>query len=501
MSPATAHASLPSERADVRHNYLAIDLGASSGRAVVGTLDDATMQMQEVHRFSTPVVEAHGHISWDIEALWAEIRESVRRAFSVEGGLRSVSVDSWAVDYVPVGGDGNALRNPFCYRDPRIHGCFDTAIHVAGGADSLYDLTGTQFLPFNTLPQVIADLRDEADVVRATATRLFIAEYFLYRLSGSMIAEATMASTSQLVDARTGQWSSALIAAIGDEARRWPRIVQCGAVLGPMLPDLMPEPSREAPVVIACCTHDTAAAVAAVPAVPVSSTRPWAFISSGTWSLVGTEMRKPMLSHAARAAGFTNEAGLDGTTRFLVNRAGMFVLEECRREWGSGGASLESMISAAAAAESVGTIDLNEARFAARSDMVQKIRTACFDAGIRAPETTGEIIRLILDSLAESHAVALDRLDALTGRRTEDVHIVGGGSQNDLLNQLTADRSGRRVLAGPAEATILGNLLSQARSLGDLPAGVSIRDAARRSSRITAFISRRGVHVPATLAR
>ena len=475
----------------MKQNYLAIDLGASSGRAVVGTLDGDAMRMQEVHRFTTPIIDANGHLYWDIEQLWTEIQLGVANAFACDGMLRSVSIDSWAVDYVPLGNDGKALRDAYCYRDPRTEGCLDEAVKIAGGADVLYAQTGIQFLPFNTLPQVIADLRDEADVVQQTATRLFIAEYFLYRLSGNMIAEATMASTSQLVDVTTGQWSSTLIAAIGDDRHRWPRIVECGTALGPMLAEFVPGDATTTPVVIASCTHDTAAAVAAVPA---AGGRPWAYISSGTWSLVGAELAAPILTPESRKAGYTNEAGLDGSIRFLTNRAGMFVLEECRREWASdaGKRSHEEVFAAADLAESLGTIDLNAAPFATRSDMVQKIRAACVESGLRAPETQGELVRLILESLSASHAAALDRLDELTGTHAADVHIIGGGSQNDMLNQLTADRSGRRVLAGPSEATILGNLLSQARSMGDLPAGVSIRDAARRSTGIKTFSAQRG---------
>jgi rhamnulokinase len=242
--------------------------------------------------------------------------------------------------------------------------------------------------------------------------------------------------------------------------------------------------------VIASCAHDTAAAVAAVPA---RGDRQWAFISSGTWSLVGVERAAPVLTDAARDAGFTNEAGLDGTVRFLKNRAGMWVLEECRRAWQSGG-SAEShgalFRDAAAVRPSGDTIDLNAPVFAGRGDMPRAVAEACAARGIAPRRTHGETTRLILESLADSHARALDELDAVTGERTEDVHIVGGGARNDLLNQLTADRSGRRVLAGPEEATVLGNLLVQARALGELPAGVSVREAARRSSRVIEYTAR-----------
>ena len=470
--------------------YLAVDLGASSGRVVLGTLDGDAMRLEEMHRFPTPLVERNRHLYWDIESMWAEIQFALAKSFDTGVEIRSISVDSWGVDYVPLDLHGNALRRPYSYRDPRTAGRMDTAIALAGGADALYDRTGIQFLELNTLPQVIADIRDEPGLVWETATRVLIAEYFLFRLSGVKVAEATMASTTQLVDARTGAWALDLIKAIGDDALRWPKIVPPGTVLGPLLPELMPAGVHFAPSVLACCAHDTASAVAAVPA---TGERRWAFISSGTWSLVGMELDAPVLATAAREHGFTNEAGLDGTVRFLKNRAGMWVLEECRREWEEQGSlfSHEAVFRAAAEAPSIGAvIDLNVAEFAGRGDMVRKLAHACADRGVDAPTTHGGFVRLILESLAASHADALDELETVTGTHVDDVHVVGGGARNALLNQLTADRSGRRVLAGPEEATVLGNLLVQARALGDLPTGVTVRDAARRCSKITEYHSR-----------
>ena len=469
-------------------SYLAIDLGASSGRAVVGTLAGAVMSMDEVHRFPTPMLECDGHLSWDVDAMWAEIRKGITAAFDAGYRLRSISVDSWAVDYVPLDEHGMALRRPYSYRDPRTAGRLEMAVRLAGGARALYDRTGIQFLPFNTLPQIIADVQDEPELLARTATRLLIAEYFLYRLSGRKVAEATMASTTQLVDARSGRWSKELLAAIGDDESRWPEIVSPGTALGPMLPDLVPA-GDDAPLVIASCAHDTAAAVAAVPA---AANRAWAFISSGTWSLVGAELRAPILTDDARVAGFTNEAGIDGTVRFLKNRAGMWVLEELRREWEARGdhRSHDDLMKSATAVSSLGvTIDLNAPEFAERGEMAEKIGAACRARGVAAPDSVGDFVRLVLESLAASHAEALEHLDAVTGSRTDDIHIVGGGARNDLLNQLTADSTGRRVFAGPEEATVLGNLLVQARARGGLPAGVSIREAARCSSRLRAFTS------------
>lgn len=470
-------------------SYLAIDLGASSGRVVLGVLDGAAMRLEELHRFTTPLVEDGPHLFWDIERMWAEIRTGIARGFATGRTIRSISVDSWAVDYVPLDASGAPVRRPYSYRDPRTVRRLETAIRLAGGRAALYDLTGIQFLALNTLPQVVADIEDEPELVRRTATRLLIAEYFLYRMSGVQMAEATMASTTQLVDVRTGAWAAALIAAIGDDLSRWPKIVPPGAALGPLLPELVPA-GASAPTVLASCAHDTAAAVAAVPA---TSERPWAFISSGTWSLVGAELSAPVLTDAARDAGFTNEAGLDGTVRFLENRAGMWVLEECRREWEAAGMQTSHaalFADAAKAAPPAATIDLNAPEFAGRGEMPRKVGAACVARGIEPPRSPAECTRLILESLAESHASALDQLDALTGEHTEDVHIVGGGARNALLNQLTAVRSGRRVLAGPEEATVLGNLLVQARALGDLPAGITVRDAARSSSRVTEFTTR-----------
>jgi rhamnulokinase len=476
-------------------SYLAIDLGASSGRAVVGTLDGACMRTQEVHRFRTPLVEDGGHLYWDIDVLWGEIQQGVARALRYAPSLRSVSVDSWAVDYVPLDSAASPVRHPYAYRDPRTRGRLATAIRAAGGADALYARTGIQFLELNTLPQLIADLEDESAVVARTTTRLLIADYFLFRLGGEMVAERTMASTTQLMDARTGAWSPELLRAVGDDPSRWPRIVPPGTVLGPLVREALPglPASSHLPLVLATCSHDTAAAIAAAPA---SDTGTWAYISSGTWSLVGAELDAPILTSAAREAGFTNEAGLDGTIRFLKNRTGMWVLEECCREWAAEGQrpSYDALIaSAATAAPSGRTIELNAPEFALRGGMLAKVEAAHRAGGASRSLGRGAVVRLILESLAESSARTLAELESLTGTPVTDLHVVGGGALNEVLNQLTADACGRRVIAGPDEATVLGNLLVQARTLGDLPAGVSVRAAARRSAGITEYTPRSAV--------
>ncbi len=435
--------------------YLAIDLGASGGRAVLGTLERSPqwrVATREVHRFSVPMIEQAGHLYWDVERLWDELRSALAAALEMAPTLQSVSVDSWAVDYVPLG--------------------------------------GIQFLEFNTLPQVVSDLMDEPALVARTQTRLLIADYFLYRLSGRPVAERTMASTTQLVDVRAGAWSQAVIRAAGDDPARWPAIVDPGTVLGPVLPEVLPAAVRgtgRRPLAVASCSHDTAAAIAAVPA---SGDEPWAYISSGTWSLVGAELQAPVLTAAARQAGFTNEVGLDGTIRFLKNRTGMWVLEECLREWRAddSGLAWETLFAEATVFTSGHVIDLDAPQFGERGGMVAKVAAACRGTGAPAPATRGETCRLVLDTLADGYRRTLDELEALTGARARVVHIVGGGARNRLLNQLTADACARRVVAGPQEATALGNLLVQARALGDLPRSVAIRDVARASATLSEFL-------------
>jgi rhamnulokinase len=471
--------------------YLAIDLGASSGRAVVGTLDGAKMRMEEVHRFRTPLVEEAGHLFWDVETLFDEVRRSLILAADATPHVRSVSIDSWAVDYVPLGASGQPLRRPYAYRDPRTDGRLEQVVSRVG-ADRLYSATGIQFLSFNTLPQVATDLSDEPDLVARTATRVSIADFLLYRLSGELFAERTMASTTQLYDVRSGEWARWLIEAIGDDLARWPKLVAPGTAVGVVRPDLAPLTSSR-PTVIATCSHDTAAAVAAIPA---SGDESWAYISSGTWSLVGVELRDPLLTNEARQAGFTNEVGLDDTIRFLKNRTGTWILEECMREWSERGepTSWEHLMRDAGATPSLGfTIDCNASTFRERGTMVDKINGACSAIGAPAPGTRARLCRLVLESLAESYRCTLDELSELTSLEIEVLHVVGGGARNVVLNQLTADACGRRVVAGPAEATAIGNLLLQARTLGHLPAGISLRAAARQSTDTIEYVPGRAV--------
>ena len=459
--------------------YLAFDLGAASGRAILGTLDGDRMGMEEVHRFPTPTADEGGHLFWEVEALWDELEKGLSLALEDSPGLRSVSVDSWGVDYVPVDEGGSPLRRPYRYRDPRTNGVMEKAFETLP-AEAIYSHTGIQFLQFNTLFQLLAD---EAEAGRSSARTdgpahryLTMADFFNYRFSGKAVVEVSMASTTQLMDVGTRAWSPPVFEAFGLDPARWPPIVPSGTVLGP---------AREAPTVtvLATCSHDTGSAVAAVPATGESS---WAFISSGTWSLLGVERREPILTPEARKAGFTHEAGVDGTIRFLRNLTGLWALQECVREWGE--VSWDSLErEARGAPPSLTLIDLEDPRFLAPGGMPERLRGFCREKGLPVPETRGALVRAILESIAHSYKHALSGLQEITEQSVDVLHIVGGGSRNRLLCQLTADACRRTVVAGPAEATALGNLLLQARTMGDLPRDRSLRAVAASSSDLETY--------------
>ena len=460
--------------------YLAFDLGASSSRAVLGTLAGGRMQMEELCRFPTPLLEEGERLYWNLGALWNELQQGLRLALDAAPDLRSLSVDSWGVDYVPLGAEGEPLRNPHSYRDPRTEGRMEQAF-ARVSKETIYQTTGIQFLPFNTLYQVLADQETEPDVVARTRQRLLMADYFNCRFGGRPVVDRSMASTTQLLDAQTQQWAAGLMRTFDIDPDTWPEIVPCGTRIGTA--DLEASTIE----IVASCSHDTAAAVAAAPARAGDD---WAYISCGTWSLLGVERSAPLLTGAAQAAGFTNERGLGGTVRFLKNLAGLWPLQECVRVWKENGVAVSYdalTAEAAAAPPGLARLDLDDDRFVRRGPMPQYVRGYCRETGQPVPETRGQVARIILESLAGSYGEALDVLEALTGRAIDTVHLIGGGTQSELLCQLAADAVGRAVVAGPAEATALGNLLVQAQAMGDLPAGRTVRAAARDSATLTTY--------------
>lgn len=462
-------------------SYLAFDLGASSGRAILGQFDGGRMRMEEVYRFCTPTIVEGERLYWDLASVWDAMQEGLKRALAKAANLRSLSVDSWGVDYVPLDAHLRPLRRAHVYRDSRTQDIARIADERIS-PEALYACTGIMPLSINTLFQVLADQHQTPELYRKTYSRLLIADYFNWRFCGRPVAEVSLASTTQLLDPGLLDWSRVAMEAMGLDVVTWPKVVPSGTILGPV------EPADSVIAVIAGCSHDTACAVAAVPTDPSSN---WAFLSSGTWSLLGTERADPVRSEEARMSGFTNEVGFGGTIRLLKNLTGLWVLQECEREWRMAGHQFtyDTLIQEAAAAARPGfTIDFSEPVFIAPGGMCSRIRRRCREIGVAAPDSQGAFARLIFESLAEMYRSTLERLETLLCIQFDVLHTVGGGSRNALLNQWTADRCQRKVIAGPAEATALGNLLVQAHTMGDIPASETIRSVAARSASTETFL-------------
>jgi rhamnulokinase len=435
----------------------AVDLGASSGRVIVGWVGPDHLSMNEVHRFRNGPVRLPDGLYWDVLGLYLDVLTGLRNAARDAGPLAGLAIDSWAVDYGLLDGRGVLRGNPRHYRDSRTEIVIDD-VHRKVDPERLYATTGLQFLPFNTLYQLAA----EPELTDRRA--LLIPDLLGYWLTGRQAAEETNASTTGLLDAGTGDWSRPLIEALGLPSGLLPDVVRAGEALAPVTPEVRAEigVEHELPVTTVG-SHDTASAVVGVPA----ETSRFGYISCGTWGLVGVELNRPVLSEDSRKANFTNERGVDGTIRYLRNVMGLWLLSESMRTWSLRGApvDIDGVLRAAAALPKGGPrIDPNDPVYLPPGDMPERIGTA---TGLRNPEPE-VVVRCILDSLAAAFAEALDQAERLSGQPVEVVHLVGGGAQNALLCQLTADAAGRPVIAGPVEATAMGNLLVQARTHGVL---------------------------------
>ena len=446
----------------------AVDLGASSGRVMVARAGPGELTLREVHRFANVPVRAGGTLHWDILRLYADVLEGLRIASAVAagglagGGLASVGIDSWGVDYGLLDRTGALLGNPVHYRDTRTEGAADRLRARIPAAD-LYAATGIQQLPFNTIYQLTAAAGTPQ--LDAADTLLLIPDLLGYWLTGQPGAELTNASTTQLVDVRTGDWAWPLIEAAGIPRHIFPSVRSPGSVIGPVQDDLSGTAGLP---VVAVGSHDTASAVVAVPA----QSRDFVYISSGTWSLVGMELDQPVLSDASRCAHFTNEAGVDGRIRYLHNVTGLWLLQESLRVWADAGepADLAELLADAARRPALASvIDADDPVFLPPGDMPDRIRAACAHVGDPVPASPPEIARCILDSLALAYRRTIVQVQELSGRHADVIHMVGGGTRNELLCQLTADACGLPVIAGPVEAAALGNALIQARALGAAP--------------------------------
>ena len=441
----------------------AVDLGASSGRVILGHVGPETLQLDEVHRFPNEPVGSPEGLRWDALGQYREILDGLRSAAFGDSPPSSIGIDTWGVDGGLLDADGALIGAPAAYRDPR-HELGVQAVHARVPHEALYPRNGLQFLPFNTLYQLSA-ARTSASF-GAARRFLLMPDLFGYWLTGTMAAERTNASTTGLVDARTRDWAWDLIDALELPRYLFPALRDPGDELGAVRPDVAASTGlRTATPVTLVGSHDTASAVVAVPASEHRS----AYISSGTWSLVGLELDRPILTEASRAANFTNEAGVDGRVRFLRNVMGLWLLQESLRAWDRAGTpeELDRLLDAAAALPSGGpVIDPDDPSFLAPGDMPRRIEDICRQTDQPIPASRPALVRCILDSLADAYARAIADAHRLSGRSVVTVHVVGGGSLNEPLCQLTADACGLPVIAGPVEATAIGNVLVQARSLG-----------------------------------
>ncbi|NDL58127.1 rhamnulokinase [Phytoactinopolyspora mesophila] len=470
---------------DETFSAAAVDLGASSGRVVLGRIGPERLEADVVHRFANKPYRDDERLCWNLGELFDGIVNGLARARAADQGLESVAVDSWAVDYGLLDADGSLLGAPVHYRDSRTDGIMDT-IRQRLGDEHLYAITGLQFLPFNTLYQLLAEGPERLE---RAATILLMPDLLTHALTGAVGAERTNASTTQLYDVSRGEWAAELATDLGIPRRILPDIHDPGDPRGRLLPELRERVGDDGRIMVrAAGSHDTASAVAAVPALGER----FAYISCGTWSLVGVELDAPVLSLESAAANFTNEVGVDGTIRYLRNVIGLWPLQECVREWavdgGSASAEFAELLEAANREPALRSVfDPDSAELLSPGDMPERIRKLCADAGLPVPETRAAVVRCILDSLAIGHARAVRDASRLSGRAVDVVHLVGGGSQNRLLAQLTAEATGLPVLAGPTEATALGNLLVQARAAGVLGSQAEARALVAATQRIERF--------------
>jgi rhamnulokinase len=459
------------------HAYLAVDLGAESGRVLRGILADGRLTLEEVARFPTGMVHIHGHHYWNLLRLYEAMRDGFKTAAASGPAPESIGVDTWGVDFVLLAEDGSLLGQPVAYRDSRTDGIMERLFPTLS-AQKIYAHTGIQFMQFNTIFQLFALAKARSPLLPAARDLLLVPDYFNYLFTGVKVSEFSDASTTQLLNVRTGQWDEELIRAVGIDPAIFQKIVPPGTIIGPITPELREETGLGPIPVVAPATHDTGSAIAAVPAAGDEN---WAYISSGTWSLMGIETREPVTSEEARAHNFTNEGGVDGTTRFLTNIAGLWLVQRLRAGFAETLGYGELTRLAGEAAPFASLINPDDARFLKPASMPDAFAALCRETGQPVPATPGAFIRCALESLALRYRACLDALRTVQPNPIHRIHIVGGGTQNQLLNQMTADACGVPVVAGPVEATAIGNLVIQARALGHIGSLAEARAIIRQS--------------------
>lgn len=443
---------------------LAFDFGASSGRATLCSFDGEKITLREVHRFENTPVYVRGTLYWDILRLFHEIKQGIAKAQS-EGGFDSIGIDTWGVDFGILDSDGVLTENPVCYRDGRTNGLSAEAVKILG--DELYSLTGNQIMDINTAFQLYSLAKNRPAVLERGETLLMLPDLFGYLLTGVKSTEKSIASTTQLFNQKTGEWAFPVMEQLGIPKRLFTEVVNAGSIKGVLSEEICRELNVPPAKVIAVCSHDTQSAVAAVPA----KTDDFAFISCGTWSLFGTELKAPDISERAARLNITNESGFGGTTTFLKNIIGLWLIQEARREWRRQGydysyAELERQ--ALSARPLTCFIDPDAPEFVPPGDIPSRVQEFCRRTGQKIPTSVGQIMRCIYESLAMKYRYALNQLEECSGKRYPVIHLVGGGTKDGLLCSMTADSCNREVIAGPVEATVYGNAAVQLIATGDI---------------------------------
>ena len=450
---------------DGKKCFFAVDLGATSGRTIIGTLAGGKIELEELTRFDNNLIETGGHFYWDIYALYFEIIKGLKLAAQRKLPIRSIGIDTWGVDFVCVGKDGALLRNPISYRDPHTFGMMEDYFEHAVSKERVYDITGIQFMNFNSLFQLYTMRKNGGSALENADKVLFVPDALSYMLTGKMVCEYTIASTSQMLDPRTKQLDEELLQSVGLTRGNFGEMVNPATEIGVLTKEVQQMTGLGEIPVIAVAGHDTGSAVAAVPA----KDEKFAYLSSGTWSLMGIETKNAIIDSLSYERNFTNEGGIEGTTRFLKNICGMWLYERCRKEWTDAPKSHTELIAAAMqqpAFQSI--INPDDPMFANPSSMVEAIKDYCRQTGQHVPEGYAEICRCIFESLALRYRQVFGYLRDMASFPIEVLHIIGGGSLNAYLNQFTANSLGIEVLAGPQEGTAIGNIMLQAKASGDV---------------------------------
>ena len=450
---------------ETKKYFFAVDLGATSGRTIIGSLSDGKFELEELTRFDNNLIEQGGHFYWDIYALYFEIIKGLKIVAQRKIEIASIGIDTWGVDFVCIGEDEAILRNPRAYRDPITFDAKDDYLRHVVSPREVYDTTGIQLMNFNSLFQLYAMRREGNAALKHAQKILFLPDALSWMLTGNEVCEYTIASTSQLLDPRTKQLDERLLASVGLSRSKFGKMVKPGTLIGTLTDEVQKMTGLGAVPVIAVAGHDTGSAVAAVPA----KDERFAYLSSGTWSLMGIETKDAIINEDSYEKNFTNEGGVEGTTRFLKNICGMWIYERCRKEWTNAPKSHTELQAEAMEQPAFRSlIDPDDALFANPSSMVDAIQQYCRETGQYVPEGYAQICRCIFDSLALRYRQVFEWLQEFASFPIETLHIIGGGSLNNYLNQFTANSCGVEVLAGPQEGTAIGNIMLQAKAAGEV---------------------------------